>query len=115
MSYVIITEKVVDSLEFHSQDLFGPSGNLGRHLPNYEYRQEQVTMAEHIYEALMNESHAVVEAGTGVGKTLAYLIPLIYFTVSQKKRAVIATHTITLQEQLFDKDIPSCKQYSHRF
>lgn len=96
----------MDLLEFKSQDLFGPSGTLEQHLPNYEYRQEQVTMADHVYQALINESHAIVEAGTGVGKTLAYLIPLIYFTVGQKKRAVIATHTITLQEQLFEKDIP---------
>src|SRR5690554_7739183 len=63
-------------------------------------------MADHIYAALQAGSHAIIEAGTGVGKSLAYLLPLIFHTVQAGKRAVVATHTITLQEQLFEKDIP---------
>ena len=67
-------------------------------------------MAEHIYQALANEHHALIEAGT-VGKSLAYLIPLIYYTVAEGKRAVVATNTITLQEQLFTKEPRSWQKY----
>ena len=93
-------------MQFDAQAIYGPAGLLAQHLPGYEFRQEQVDMAEHIYGALVNKGHALVEAGTGVGKSLAYLVPLIYYTVNVGKRAIVATHTITLQEQLFTKDLP---------
>ena len=93
-------------MQFDAQAIFGPAGLLAQHLPGYEFRHEQVDMAEHIYGALVNKGHALVEAGTGVGKSLAYLVPLIYYTVNEGKRAIVATHTITLQEQLFTKDLP---------
>jgi ATP-dependent DNA helicase DinG len=63
-------------------------------------------MANHVYQALHDETHSIIEAGTGVGKSLAYLLPLLHHTVEEKKLAIVATHTITLQEQLFQKDIP---------
>ena len=56
--------------------------------------------------ALQNREHLAVEAGTGVGKSLAYLIPAILFAVAQKKKAIVSTHTINLQEQLTEKDLP---------
>ena len=59
-----------------------------------------------VARALQNQEHLAVEAGTGVGKSLAYLIPAILFAVSQKKKAVVSTHTINLQEQLTEKDLP---------
>ena len=93
-------------MAFDSQQLFGPTGLLADKLAAYEYRPEQIAMADHIYAALQAGSHAIIEAGTGVGKSLAYLLPLIFHTVQAGKRAVVATHTITLQEQLFEKDIP---------
>ena len=63
-------------------------------------------MAVAVAHALQNQEHLAVEAGTGVGKSLAYLIPAILFATSQKKKAVISTHTINLQEQLTEKDLP---------
>jgi ATP-dependent DNA helicase DinG len=96
----------VSNVAFNSEKLLGPAGLLAKELPTYEYRLEQVQMADHVYESLKQGIHGLIEAGTGVGKSLAYLLPLIYYTVEEDKRAVVATHTITLQEQLFQKDIP---------
>jgi ATP-dependent DNA helicase DinG len=67
-------------------------------------------MAVAVAEALENEQHLVVEAGTGVGKSIAYLIPSVLFAIEQSKKAVISTHTINLQEQLLYKDIPILKK-----
>lgn len=83
---------------------------MAQELAAYEYRPEQIEMADHIYAVLKDQRHGIIEAGTGVGKSLAYLLPLIYHTVQEDKRAVVATHTITLQEQLFEKDIPFLQQ-----
>ena len=63
-----------------------------------------------VARALEEERHLVVEAGTGVGKSIAYLVPAILFALEQKKKAIISTHTINLQEQLLDKDIPILKK-----
>src|SRR3954462_185720 len=73
---------------------------------NFEYRPQQQEMAVAVAEALEEERHLVVEAGTGVGKSLAYLVPAILYALDQKKKAIISTHTINLQEQLLYKDIP---------
>ncbi len=73
---------------------------------NFEYRPEQQEMAVAVAQALSEERHLVVEAGTGVGKSLAYLIPAVLWAHEQKKKAVISTYTINLQEQLAYKDIP---------
>jgi len=97
-------------LSFNAEELLGPKGLLAQTLSNYEYRPEQIQMANHVYQTLQDEVHGIIEAGTGVGKSLAYLLPLIEHTVTEKKRAVVATHTITLQEQLFQKDIPFLKE-----
>ena len=67
-------------------------------------------MAVAVAQALEEERHLVVEAGTGVGKSLAYLVPAILFALEQKKKAIISTHTINLQEQLLHKDIPIVKK-----
>lgn len=93
-------------MPFHAESLLGPEGLLAETLESYEYRPHQVQMAEHIWQVLQNREHGLIEAGTGVGKSLAYLLPLIFYAVEEDKLAVIATHTITLQEQLFHKDIP---------
>ncbi len=73
---------------------------------NFEFRPQQQEMAVAVARALQEERHLVVEAGTGVGKSLAYLVPAILFALEQKKKAVVSTQTINLQEQLLDKDIP---------
>jgi len=85
--------------------MFAPDGLLSR-AREFEYRQEQQDMAGEVAAALAESRHLVVEAGTGVGKSLAYLIPSILWAHENKKKAVISTYTINLQEQLFQKDIP---------
>lgn len=87
------------------EEIFSPSGILSR-AKNFEFRPQQQEMAVAVARALQHQEHLAVEAGTGVGKSLAYLIPAILFAVSQKKKAVISTHTINLQEQLTEKDLP---------
>lgn len=89
--------------------IFSPDGLLAK-AKNFETRPEQQQMAVAIARALEEERHLVVEAGTGVGKSLAYLVPAILFALERKKRAVISTHTINLQEQLLYKDIPILKK-----
>ena len=86
-------------------EIFSPTGILSRS-PNFEFRPQQQEMAMAVARALQSREHLAVEAGTGVGKSLAYLIPAILFAVAQKKKAVISTHTINLQEQLAEKDLP---------
>jgi len=85
--------------------IFSPDGILSR-AKNFEYRPQQQEMATAVARALQNREHLAVEAGTGVGKSLAYLIPAILFAVAHKKKAVVSTHTINLQEQLVEKDLP---------
>lgn len=72
----------------------------------FEIRPQQQQMARAVAEACANSCHLAVEAGTGVGKSFAYLVPLIFNALAQNVRAVVATYTITLQEQLMEKDIP---------
>jgi ATP-dependent DNA helicase DinG len=87
------------------EEIFSPSGILSK-ASNFEFRPQQQEMAVAVARALQNQEHLAVEAGTGVGKSLAYLIPSILFAVAQKKKAIISTHTINLQEQLTEKDLP---------
>lgn len=82
--------------------VFGPGGWLARRHPNYEHRPGQLEMAESVEAASENRRHLIVEAGTGTGKTLAYLVPIM----RSGRRVVISTGTKNLQEQLFFKDIP---------
>ena len=89
------------------EDFLGPAGAVARRLgERYEVRPQQVQMAATVQAALREKHHLMVEAGTGVGKSFAYLLPAIDFAVRNKKRVVISTHTIALQEQLIEKDIP---------
>ena len=87
------------------EEIFSPSGILSK-ASNFEFRPQQQEMAVAVARALQNREHLAVEAGTGVGKSLAYLIPAILFAVAQKKKAIVSTHTINLQEQLTEKDLP---------
>jgi len=87
------------------EEIFSPSGILSK-AKNFEFRPEQQQMAVAVARALETKENLVVEAGTGVGKSLAYLIPAILFAVANGKKAVVSTHTINLQEQLVEKDLP---------
>ena len=86
-------------------EMFSPAGRLSKS-PNFEYRPQQQEMAVAVARALQENKHLIVEAGTGVGKSLAYLIPAIFHAVARNRKAVISTHTINLQEQLVQKDLP---------
>src|SRR5436309_13937622 len=83
---------------------FSENGPLSK-AKNFEFRLQQQEMATAVAKALEEERHLVVEAGTGVGKSLAYLTPAILFALEQHKRAIVSTHTINLQEQLLYKDV----------
>jgi len=74
--------------------------------PGFEHRSQQVQMLRSIAEALSQGKHLMVEAGTGIGKSLAYLIPAAYWALQNGERVVISTNTIALQDQLIHKDIP---------
>lgn len=87
--------------------ILGPDGAIARRLPSYESRPEQLAMAEAVGRAIGDAGHLMVEAGTGVGKSFAYLVPaLLAASADPKCRVVVSTHTISLQEQLIRKDIP---------
>lgn len=88
---------------------FSPEGRLAQ-FKNFEYRPQQQRMAEAVAEALLTNNKLIVEAGTGVGKSLAYLVPAIFHAVQNKKKAIVCTHTINLQEQLIQKDLPLLKK-----
>ncbi len=87
--------------------ILGPDGAVARRLPHYEARPQQLAMAEAVANAIAGGRKLMVEAGTGVGKSFAYLVPAILAAAAQKDcRVVVSTHTISLQEQLIRKDIP---------
>jgi ATP-dependent DNA helicase DinG len=88
------------------QSIFGPDGLIARTHPEYEHRPGQIAMAEAVLRAFEEKRHLIVEAGTGTGKTLAYLVPAIAAACGSGARIVISTGTKNLQEQLMDKDIP---------
>jgi len=83
-------------------EFFGPGGILKQKLDDYEFRPSQIRMAEAVYEALDGQNHAIIEAGTGTGKTIAYLLPALL----HGRRILVSTGTKTLQDQIFYKDIP---------
>lgn len=90
--------------------LFASSGALQTALSNFELRPGQVAMASAVMAAINEGRHLVVEAGTGTGKSLAYLLPALHWAAVNKKRVVVATRTIALQEQLIFKDIPLARK-----
>lgn len=87
------------------QEIFAPGGLLAA-AKHYEFRPQQLQMAQRVARTLERGGHLVVEAGTGTGKSLAYLVPAVLAAVEKGRKAIISTHTINLQEQLLHKDIP---------
>jgi ATP-dependent DNA helicase DinG len=88
------------------EKVFGESGLIARQHENYEHREGQIEMARAVSAAFEQKRHLIVEAATGTGKTLAYLVPAIASALGSKKRVIISTGTKNLQEQLMKKDIP---------
>ncbi len=96
--------------------IFGESGLIaGAMKTAYEHRPQQIEMARAVEQALATRTHLIAEAGTGVGKSLAYLVPLILWTREENTRAVVATYTKALQQQLVDKDLPFLKNILRDF
>jgi len=95
------------SEEITVEGIFGPGGLLAKRHPGYEFRPSQLAMAQIADEAFEKHQHVVIEAGTGTGKTLAYLIPAI----RSGRRVVVSTATKSLQEQLFQKDVPFLQKH----
>ena len=87
-------------------EILCPGGLIAQHLGGYERRDEQREMARAVAGAFENREHLLVEAGTGVGKSFAYLVPAALRTAEHRQRVVVSTYTIALQEQLIGKDIP---------
>lgn len=101
------TRRPKERLHFDQiQSRLGPTGQLANTLPGYEARPGQLEMARTVLESFNSDGLAVVEAGTGTGKSLAYLLPAALYAIANKEAVVVATHTINLQEQLFSKDAP---------
>ena len=90
--------------------LLEPGGLLQQKLAGYEFREPQVQMLRAVVTALNEGQRLVVEAGTGTGKSLAYLVPAIYFATKNGERVVVSTNTINLQDQLIQKDLPDLQQ-----
>ena len=95
--------------EFITQ-VFSPDGLLSKHFTSYEYREGQLEMAEAVLHAFENEEHTAIQAGTGLGKTFAYLIPAIIYALNNNCRVVVSTATMNLQNQIVSKDVPSLQQ-----
>jgi ATP-dependent DNA helicase DinG len=91
------------------ETIFASTGPIARTHPSFEEREGQVAMARAVEDALLSSSHLAVQAGTGLGKTFAYLVPALRFALTHKKRVVVSTRTLSLQEQLIQKDIPFLK------
>lgn len=91
-------------------DYIGENGSFSQTLPDFEYRPQQVDIAKTIAQSFEMNEHLIIEAGTGVGKSIGYLTPALLWAKSQGKRVVISTNTINLQDQLIGKDIPLLQQ-----
>jgi len=99
----------IDPLVSRVETLFDANGVLATS-PGYEHRPQQREMATRVAECLSNRQHLIVEAGTGIGKSLAYLLPALCYAEESGKKALLSTYTINLQEQLFFKDIPLARK-----
>lgn len=108
----------MNALQLDVHDVLGPKGRIAKRLKNYEHRAQQLEMADAVAKALSTQQHLIAEAGTGTGKSFAYLVPaILHATANQgaptepgreqpSPRVLVSTHTISLQEQIIAKDIP---------
>lgn len=104
-----------DPIEHKEIDnILGNNGTLSTVIPKYEEREQQIRMSHAVTDALNKGEQTLIEAGTGTGKSLAYLIPAALWAVNNSQRIVVATHTINLQDQLIKNDIPLVQQLTNR-
>jgi len=93
-----------------TRKFFEPDGLMAQASPSYQHRPQQLEMQQSIAKAFLNSSHGIIEAGTGTGKSFAYLLPALLWAYENQCRVLVSTNTIALQEQLYQKDIPFLKQ-----
>lgn len=98
-------------IRFNPEEILGPEGPIAQYFPTYEPRSAQIQMSQAVLKNMIEKKHILLEAGTGVGKSYAFLIPAIELALSGEGPIVISTNTISLQEQIFNKDIPDLKKY----
>lgn len=103
-------EDVLLTMDQLLEQVTGREGGLSSLLPSYQSRPSQEVMMREVHQAMEEGCHLLVEAGTGTGKSLGYLIPALFFAHRHQEKVVVSTHTIHLQEQLFHKDIPLLQQ-----
>lgn len=104
-------KRIHEQLHFEEiSEQFLPGKTFSKHLSQYEYRKPQIEMLGSVIDAFNNDKVAIIEAGTGTGKSMAYLIPAVYWSIKNQERVVVSTNTINLQEQLIEKDIPLLKK-----
>jgi len=106
----IIENSMPSAPDMSINDVFSSDGLFSQKFPNFEYREGQLQMAEEVYDALSRSRHLAIEAGTGIGKSFAYLVPALNFSNRGKSRVVVSTNTKNLQEQLFYKDLPQLRE-----
>ncbi|MCR4318242.1 MAG: helicase [Planctomycetes bacterium] len=103
-------EKNIEISEDGIREFFSEGGPIASMFEQFEHRQEQIDMATLIHRCYQQSRHAVIEAGTGVGKSFAYLVPALFQSLKDRAPVVVSTHTIALQEQLLNKDLPFLKK-----
>ncbi len=91
-------------------DMLRPGGNFSNSFPSYEFRPQQVEMVEAVVQAFNDGQHLFVEAGTGTGKSIGYLLPAAFWAIENGRRVVVSTNTINLQDQLLNKDLPELQE-----
>jgi len=111
---VVVEPSVIDSIiKLDKKEItayYEKDGKLNQIFPKFEYRDSQKVMAEGVANAFNEDLHSIIEASTGTGKSIAYLIPLALWVLANGKRGLVCTNTINLQQQLMDKDIPLLKK-----
>src|SRR5699024_4361831 len=103
------TEPIHISFEEYLDNVYGPDGTMKKQMESFEIRDGQRTMSEYVFDSFAAHKHALIEAETGTGKSLAYLLPVVYEALRSQKRIVISTYTTQLQSQLLEEEIPLMK------
>ena len=101
-----VTAPDLDAYERQLEAVFSPGGLLGRYIDGYEQREDQLRLAKAIMASMKQETHLLAEAGTGIGKSFAYLFPAALWALQEGKVVIVSTNTIPLQSQLAEKDVP---------
>ena len=106
--YIVVPLK--KNIKINIDEFFGKNGKIHKKIENFETRKEQYDMSKYIEKSMNDNVKLIIEAGTGTGKTIAYLLPTLLYALENNMKLIISTNTINLQEQLINKDIPLVKK-----